>query len=287
MKKKLLVTGSGGQLGKSLKMISGSFGDYIFHFLNKNQLDISDFNSVKLYIEKYKIDIIINCAAYTNVENSEINRDKADTINDFSVENLANLCFQFNIQLIHISTDFVFDGKKSTPYNELDDTNPINYYGISKLGGESKILKYKLKNSAIFRTSWLYSKFGNNFFTKIIQKLKLNEILYIVNNEFGSPTYAPDLAKAILDIIPQLNNTNTEIYNYSNLGLCSRYEFVLFVKDIIGSRSMVYPISNNKFKLRPQFSPLNTKKIINNFNIEINHWKDSLRDLSHNNFFKL
>ena len=276
-KYKVLVTGSDGQLGNSIKKVSKVFDIYNFHFTNKNQLDISNYNSIEKYIKQYKIDVIINCAAYTNVEDAEIERENANLINHLSVDNLAKICYENDIQLIHISTDFVFDGLKEYPYTEIDNPNPTNYYGLTKLNGEKKIMSYDLNNSIIIRTSWLYSDLENNFIGKIVEKINNKDIISIVENEIGSPTNATDLAITILDIIPKLKNDKTELYHFSNTGICSRYDLANEINRIIKGKSSIQSISTSNSKVkRPKYSALDSHKIIEKFNLEIMDWKQSL-----------
>ena len=229
----ILVTGGNGQLGQSLFYASPSFTIYNFFFSDKKSLDITNFKHVKNFIEKNDISIIINCAAYTDVVKAEKESDIADLINNASVENLANLCFEKNIKLVHISTDYVFDGYKSYPYVESDSTKPLNNYGLSKLKGEDKILKLNLKNSIIIRTSWLYSYHSKSFVSKIINKIGFNKPFGVNCDEFGSPTNSNDLALAIFMILSKLNNKETKIYHFSNSGVCSRFEFALEINKLI------------------------------------------------------
>ena len=223
-KKNILVTGSNGQLGISLKEISNNY-NYNFYFKEKKDLDITDFIIFEKFLKKTNIDIIINCAAYTDVTKAEQNKYYSNIVNNIAVENIAKLCSELNLQLIHISTDYVFDGLTNLPYHERNNTNPKNYYGLTKLEGENKILNEKLENSAIIRTSWLYSNLENNFVNKIITKISNQRKIYVVEDEIGSPTSAHDLSKVIMEIIPKISNSNTEIYHFSNLGFCSRYQF--------------------------------------------------------------
>lgn len=275
-KKNILITGSKGQLGSAIKEISK---DYLhnFFFKDKSEMDITNFSFVQNFLKKYKIDTVINCAAYTDVINAEKNKILSDNVNNIGVENLAKLCSKFNIQLIHISTDYVFDGYNNLPYEESNLTNPQNYYGISKLNGEKKVLSYDLKKSAIIRTSWLYSKLSNNFVSKVLNELKNRNEIFVVKDEIGSPTNALDLSRAILEIIPRLSNSKTEIYHFSNLGQCSRYELAKKIKEIIKSESIV-SVSTQKFSKikRPKFSVLNSSKIIENFKLSIKTWDISL-----------
>ena len=275
-KKNILITGSKGQLGSAIKEISKDYL-HIFFFKDKSEMDITNFSLVQNFLKKYKIDTVINCAAYTDVINAEKNKILSDNVNNIGVENLAKLCSKFNIQLIHISTDYVFDGYNNLPYEESNLTNPQNYYGISKLNGEKKVLSYDLKKSAIIRTSWLYSKLSNNFVSKVLNELKNRNEIFVVKDEIGSPTNALDLSRAILEIIPRLSNSKTEIYHFSNLGQCSRYELAKKIKEIIKSESIV-SVSTQKFSKikRPKFSVLNSSKIIENFKLSVKTWDISL-----------
>ena len=275
----ILVTGSDGQLGNSIKKVSNSFDNYNLYYTDKSQLDVSNYISLEKHVNDYEIDIIINCAAFTNVEAAEINRDMSDKINHIALDNLSKICYENKIQLIHISTDFVFDGLKSVPYTEIDNPNPINYYGLTKLNGEKKILKYDLNKSIIIRTSWLYSELQNNFVSKILDKINFQEDIKVVDNEFGSPTNAKDLAITILTIIPSLKNNKTEVYHFCNTGICSRYDLANEINRIIKGKSLVQStnISDSKVK-RPKFSALDNGKIIKRFNLEIKDWRHSLKD---------
>tara|TARA_Y100000739_G_C20606560_1_gene465900 strand:- start:1865 stop:2746 length:882 start_codon:yes stop_codon:yes gene_type:complete len=284
--KNILVTGSNGQLGSSIKSISASFKYYNFFFKDKSKLDITNFTKVNDFLVNNKIDIVINCAAFTNVDDSEINHKIAYLINHLAVENLAKLCSKNKVQLIHISTDYVFDGEKKNLYTELDIPKPKNNYGKSKLKGENSILEQELINSAIIRTSWLYSEFSKNFVTKIINKLNTNKIITVVEDEYGSPTCANDLAHVILNIIPKLDNSKTEIYHYSNSGICSRYEFAKYISELLTKNIEIKPISKDKKDIRPIFSALNSQKIKSVYNIEVNHWKFSLRNFINNKLIK-
>ena len=276
-KKNILVTGSDGQLGKTLKYLVNDYAIYNFYFKNKLELDISNFSKTKNYIINNNIDIIINCAAYTDVEKSEINFELANLINHLSVDNLAFVCKENDIQLIHISTDFVFDGKKLSAYHENDRANPLNVYGKTKLEGEKKILKYNLSGSIILRTSWLYSNFKGNFVTKVIENLSSSTTVNMVDNEIGSPTSALDLAVAILKIIPILSNKVPEIYHFANSGFCSRFEFACKINKLINGKNSINPVNDNsrKFK-RPNFSCLDNTKISKVFNLNIKDWSISL-----------
>lgn len=278
MSRNILVTGGGGQLGMSIKSLTKKY-NYNFFLKNKTDLDITNKNEFKKFCDTKKIDTIINCAAYTNVEKAEDEFYLANKINNLPLKHISKTCSKNNITLIHISTDFVFDGNNTVPYVETNKTNPINIYGKTKLEGEKTILKENPARSVIIRTSWLYSEYGNNFM-KTILKISNNKKIKVVNNQFGSPTYAKDLADDILKNLSKINNLNTEIYHYSNYGKTSWYNFA---KQILGIKNIdceVTPISSIDFKTkakRPSYSVLDTEKIEKKFNLRINKWQESLK----------
>jgi dTDP-4-dehydrorhamnose reductase len=277
-KKNILVTGSNGQLGKTIKELSHT-SSHIFLFTKKKDLDITDFLSFEKYILNYKIDCIINCAAYTNVDKSESNRQLAEKINHISVDNIAKLCSKYSVQLIHVSTDYVFDGNKSSPYFENDFTKPINYYGYTKLRGENKILSYSLTNSAILRTSLLYSKFGENFVKRISEKIIKGKNFSMVDKLHSSPTNASDLSKVIFTMIDKLKNQRAEIFHFCNSGTCSRYELAHEINEILGRKSVIKPSKNiTGVAKRPFYSVLNCNKLNNKFDLEQKDWKTSLKN---------
>ena len=277
-KKNILIFGSEGQLGKSIKSISKKFKNYYYFFMNREQLDIRKCDEIIEFVKIHKIDTIVNCAAYTKVLEAEIEQNLADEINNYSVKKIAQICESQKVQLIHISTDYVFDGKKETPYNEEDITNPINKYGLSKLNGEKNILKLTLNNSVIIRTSWLYSNFKNNFVSNIVKQIRDKNSLKVIEDEFGSPTYSIDLATLILEIIPRLKNIKTQIYHYSNLGYCSRIEFAKQICIYKNSPILIEPLKIKSNNIRPKFSALDSRKIKREFNLTIPHWKTSLKN---------
>ena len=265
----ILITGSDGQLGKMIKSLSNNFLDYNFFFTNKKSLDITQIIKVEDYLIKCKINIIINCAAYTDVDNSEKYKKKANLINNLAVGYLCKLCKELDIKFMHISTDYIFDVSNFFPYKENEKPNPVNYYGLSKLNGENRILKYNLNNSIIIRTSWLYSHFGTSFVSKIIKNIQENKKIIISTNEIGSPTNARDLAKAILKIIPKIKNEGTEIYHFSAFDYCSRFEFALEICRIFNYSNIENKICDRKQIERPIFSALDTKKISDKFGLKI------------------
>lgn len=287
-KKNILVTGSDGQLGVCIQTLKFKDPNYIFCFKNKKQLDILDNQKLNQTIDENNIKIIINCAAYTNVEDCKKNKIIANKINNLSVENIARICSKKNIQLIHISTDYVFDGEKNHPYGTDDSTKPINYYGLTKKMGEDAILKFKLKNSIIIRTSWLYSAYSKNFVYRIFKSLKESNKVDIVGNQIGSPTYAMDLASLIINILPKIKSEDTQVYHYSNLGYCSRYEFALKIKSFFNLKGEIVKkiIKNTQIK-RPKFSALCSEKIKNKFDLSINDWETSLKRCIFQDDFKI
>lgn len=281
---RVLVTGKDSQLGKSIHRITSEIqqNDY-FVFANRQELDFSDNRHFEEYFEVNNFDIIINCVAYTAVDIAESESELAYQVNYEAVKKLAQIAYKKNITLIHVSTDYVFDGKSSKAYDEDDETNPINTYGKSKLAGESAIKEIMPVNAIILRTSWMYSEYGNNFVDTMLMLCKKQKKLKIVKDQIGSPTYAGDLAIAILKIIKhkkiQKGNHPTQIYHYSNMGECSKHEFAKNIFILLESKCSVSSIMTNDFP-SPAKRPLNTlmskSKIMKDFDIEIPHWRDSL-----------
>ena len=276
----ILLTGSNGQLGSEIKELSSNY-DYNFFFTDRTNIDITSKNSVKSFCQSNNINTIINCAAYTAVDKAETDIENADLVNRKAVKKLALVSEELHIKLIHISTDYVFDGKNFKPYCEEYQTNPQGIYGKTKLDGENEMININPNNSIIIRTSWVYSSFGNNFVKKILRLGKEKESLDVVFDQVGTPTYARDLAKAILDLIPQINNNKVEIYNYSNEGVLSWYDFAKEIMKMAKVDCKINPIETFQYSTsakRPHFSLLNKSKIKKEFNIEIRYWKDGLDD---------
>ena len=277
----ILVTGAKGQLGNEIKISSKNYFGYEFIFTDIDTLDITDGRKVRKFISSNFCDWIINCSAYNFVDKAETDYDKAIQINGFAIKNLVDAIKGTDSRLIHFSTDYVFDGNANVPYNEKSPANPLSAYGKSKLEGE----KYALQHSAsmIIRTSWLYSQFGNNFVKSILNKGKVNEPLNVVFDQTGTPTYAADLADAVLLIISKVVRNqiafNAGLYHYSNEGVCSWYDFAREIM-IQGRRNCyVKPIRTSDYPLpakRPEYSVLDKSKIKRTFGIEIPYWKDSL-----------
>lgn len=277
----ILVTGASGQLGSELQDIAGQY-DYVFHFKNSNALDITNHELFEQFVVDYHINVIINCAAYTAVDKAESEPELANTINHLAVKNMAEVAKAQQIKLVHISTDYVFDGTNHKPYVETDVPNPQSVYGQTKLDGELAIQAVNPTNSIIIRTSWVYSKYGNNFVKTMLRLAETRDELSVVADQIGSPTNAADLAKAILTVLPQIENNSPEIYHYSNEGVCSWYDFAKAIFEIKGLAIKVYPISSTQYltpATRPFFSVFDKFKIKDRFQFETLHWINSLRKI--------
>lgn len=278
---KVLVTGANGQLGSEIRMLSSEYPHYDFTFTDRTALDLGNLCKMEDYFETNRFDVIINCAAYTAVDKAESESELADTINHRFVSMLAKIAKRNNSKLIHISTDYVFDGKNYRPYCENDPTDPQGIYGKSKRDGENAILTVSPENTLIIRTSWVYSSFGNNFVKTMLRLGKERDSLGVIFDQVGTPTYARDLAKAILDILPKINNSAPEIYHYSNEGAISWYDFAKAIFEFTGVECTVNPITTDQYPLpasRPHYSLLNKTKIKNDFNLLIPYWRDSLQE---------
>ena len=274
----LLVTGAKGQLGSELQSLSNEY-NYNFYFTDRESLDITDISKVQNFIEENKINCIINAAAYTAVDKAEDDAENADTINHLAIKNLAKIAKEKSLKLIHISTDYVFDGKNYKPYTEDDATNPNGIYGVTKLAGEKAMQEINPQNSIIIRTSWVYSSFGANFVKTMLRLGKERDSLGVIFDQVGTPTYAKDLAEAILDILPKVKNEKVEIYNYSNEGVLSWYDFAKEIMKMAKIECTVNPIETKEYPTpakRPHFSLLNKSKVKEEFAIIIPYWKDSL-----------
>ena len=276
----ILVTGSNGQVGSEIKELSQDYS-YNFFFTDRNNIDITSKDSIKEFCQTNSINVIINCAAYTAVDKAQSDIENADLVNRKAVKKLSIIVKELNIKLIHISTDYVFDGKNFKPYVEEFQTNPQSVYGKTKLDGENEIRDINPLNSIIIRTSWVYSYYGNNFVKTMLRLGKEKKELGVIFDQIGTPTYAKDLALTILNIIPQIENSKVEIYNYSNEGVLSWYDFAKEIMKMAKLNCKINPIETYQYPTpakRPHFSLLNKSKIKSKFNLEIPYWKDGLDD---------
>jgi dTDP-4-dehydrorhamnose reductase len=276
----ILITGSNGQLGSEIKELSLNY-PYNFFFTDRTNINITNKEEIKSFCKDNNIDVIINCAAYTAVDKAESDEKNADTVNRKAVKKLALVAKELDIKLIHISTDYVFDGRNFKPYCEEFQTNPQGVYGKTKLEGEKELININPENSIIIRTSWVYSFYGNNFVKTMLRLGKEKESLGVIFDQVGTPTYAKDLAKTILDIIPKIDNKKTEIYHYSNEGVLSWYDFAKEIMKMSKLSCKINPIETYQYPTpakRPHYSLLNKAKIKKEFNIEIPYWKDGLDD---------
>ena len=274
----ILVTGSSGQLGSELQELASSY-KYNFYFTDRNSLDIADKNQIELFVKKNAINVIVNAAAYTAVDKAEEDEVNADKVNHLAVKYLGEIAKEYSIKLIHISTDYVFDGKNYKPYSENDITNPNGVYGATKLAGESVMKELNPKNSIIIRTSWVYSSYGTNFVKTMLRLGKDRDSLNVIFDQVGTPTYAKDLAETILELLPEINNNDVEIYNYSNEGVLSWYDFAKEIMTMAKLECKIDPIETREYPTpaqRPHYSLLNKAKIKKAFNLEVPYWKDSL-----------
>ena len=275
----ILVTGYKGQLGSELKVLAEVNKKHSFIFVDVDDLDITDKGAVISFFNSNNFDYCINSAAYTAVDKAEEDKENAEKVNAIGPANLAEACKISDTTFIHVSTDFVFDGNKNVSYSEYDETNPINVYGETKLKGES-LIQEKLEEYFILRTSWLYSTFGNNF-VKTMQRLgRERNNLGIIVDQIGTPTYARDLAKAIMTIV-YTENTNYGVYHYSNEGVASWYDFAKAIFEYSNIEVKLNPIPTSQYPTpakRPSFSVMDKSKIKENIKIIIPHWTDSLKE---------
>ena len=274
----VLVTGANGQLGNEMRLMAQN-SSYHYIFTDVEELDITDFNAILQTVKEKEIQIIVNCAAYTNVDKAENDFDIANALNNIAVGRLANVAKAQNATLIHISTDYVFNGNNHIPYTEDDITDPIGVYGKTKLAGEETIKKVGC-NYIILRTTWLYSKWGNNF-VKTMQKLTLEkDSLSVIFDQIGSPTYAKDLAHAISLIIERNMLNQQGIYHYSNEGVCSWFDFAKEICELSGHNCNITPIHSQEYPskvTRPHYSVLDKTKFKETFGIPVPYCKDSLK----------
>lgn len=282
--KKVLVTGGCGQLASCIRQIADEEKEYRFVYVDFDELDITEERKVKRFFEKADFHFCVNCAAYTAVDKAESEPKKAQRINCDGPRNLARACKEHRTTLIHISTDFVFDGSQSVPYSESSETSALGVYGTTKLAGEKAIAEV-LEENFIIRTSWLYSSYGNNFMKTMLRLGKERDTLNVVCDQIGTPTHGIDLAKAILHILIQ-NTDKYGLYHFSNEGVASWYDFSRAIFDLSGSTCQVLPVGSNAYPTlakRPAFSVLDKTKIKSVLGVKIPYWRDSLKECLQNN----
>ena len=283
----VIVTGASGQLGQALQSLVNQYVDIDFKFYSSSELNITDFEQCKVVFEKVKPDFCINAAAYTAVDKAESEKDKAQLINVDGVRNLAKACKENNTVLLHISTDFIFDGTATKPYSEESIPNPNSVYGQTKLDGE-KAIQAVLDHYFIIRTSWVYSEFGNNFMKTMLRLGSERDSLSVVNDQIGTPTNAVDLAKALLKIIIScdtefISASHFGVYNFSNEGQCSWYDFAKKIFEINNINIDLKPIPTSSYPTpakRPAYSVLDKTKTKSVFDVEVKEWEDSLRSVN-------
>lgn len=279
--KTILITGANGQLGSSIRISAPQFPQYTFLFTDVDTLDICDPMAVTLFVKANKVDYILNCAAYTAVDKAEDDEALCLRINRDAVRNLGQAAATAGARVIHVSTDYVFDGTNCRPYLETDATCPVSAYGRTKLAGELA-LQEVCPDSVIIRTAWLYSEFGNNFVKTMLRLGSERDELRIIFDQAGTPTYAGDLAAAMLAVVEQAEQGAfvSGIYHFSDEGICSWYDFTVKIVQIAGLNSRVVPIEAKDYPtraIRPHYSVLNKAKIKQTYGIRIPHWEESLR----------
>ncbi|MFP4288051.1 MAG: dTDP-4-dehydrorhamnose reductase [Bacteroidales bacterium] len=276
----ILITGSNGQLGSEFRQLESKYKEHKFFFTDVDDLDITDADASAKFVKNNGIQVCVNCAGYTAVDKAENDKIQAMLVNATAVKNLAIACAKANALFVHISTDYVFEGKNYKPYTENDTASPKSIYGKTKLDGEIEVI-FNAKRALIFRTSWLYSSFGNNFVKTMVEKGKSLGELRVVYDQIGSPTYAADLAQAILSIMEKVpSKMRTEIYNFSNEGIASWYDFAKAIFDIKNIDCNVVPVPSKEYKtdaVRPFYSILDKSKIKKDFGLTIPYWRDSLK----------
>ena len=277
MRKKIVVTGANGQLGNELQQLATSYPGFDFIFTARHELPLDNPGTISHFIEDHQPHYFINCAAYTAVDKAESEKELANKINAEAPGVIAAACKKNNTRLIHISTDYVFNGEGKKPYQEDDATDPVNFYGATKLEGEKKVMQFN-PESIIIRTAWVYSLFGNNFVKTMLRLMRERDQINVVNDQVGTPTYAADLAEVILKIISS-EQWEAGIYHFSNEGQISWYDFALAIKDLSGSSCKVNPITTSEYPTpakRPYYSVLDKTKMQQTFHIPVKDWKTSL-----------
>lgn len=277
--KHVLVTGANGQLGRSIKKLENEFRNIAFTYTDVGELDITRMEELAGFFSDHPTDYVVNCAAYTAVDKAEEDPAGAKMVNAVAAENLATCAERYGYTLVHISTDYVFSGEKSTPYTEEDIPAPQSVYGQTKYDGEMAVWN-GCSRGVILRTSWLYSEFGNNFLKTILRLGDERSSLKIVYDQVGTPTYATELARAILTLIVSGHNTRA-LFHFSNEGVASWYDFSYEIMALSQKKCRVYPIPTKDYPLpakRPAYSLMSKQKFSAAFNYQIPHWKESLKD---------
>lgn len=277
----ILITGANGQLGNELRVLSKNYYGYDFIFTDIETLDLTNENQTREFINETNPDWIINCAAYNLVDKAESEPDKAMLVNGIAVKNITDAVRESECKFIHISSDYVYDGKNNVPYNEYSAPNPLSAYGRSKLAGEKYALQHH--GSMVIRTSWLYSSFGSNFVKSILKNASEKESLKVVFDQTGTPTYAADLAGAVMSIVSGVIRNHfamsAGVFNYSNEGVCSWYDFATEIINEAGLECKINPVLTKEYRLaaqRPEYSVLDKSKIKEIYNLSIPYWRTSL-----------
>lgn len=279
--KTILVTGANGQLGNSIRLLAKHYPQYNYLFTDVDTLDITDPLAVEQAIKDNQVDYVLNCAAYTAVDKAEDDEELCRRLNSYAVGVLGKAAHEAGAKMIHVSTDYVFSGTSCLPYKETDETRPVSAYGRTKLAGE-QILQEVCPDAVIIRTAWLYSEFGSNFVKTVLRLGKERDELRFVFDQIGTPTYAGDLAAAVMAVVTadEKGAYVPGIYHYSNEGVCSWYDFTIKILEIAGISSRVFPIETKEYPtkaVRPPYSVLNKSKIKETYGIAIPHWEASLR----------
>ena len=279
---KVLITGSNGQLGSEILQLVDKYDHFEFIFKDLPDLDICDEKAINDFIKVQNIGVVINCAAYTAVDKAEKDNEAAELVNSVGVSNIVKALEKIKSKLIHISTDYVFNGNNSEPYKESDPVSPIGVYAETKRAGELAVINSDI-DAIVIRTSWLYSAYGNNFVKTMLRLGREKESLNIISDQIGTPTHAKDLAKTCLDILSKSERLSKKrkIYHYSNEGVASWYDFAISIMDLARLNCKVKPIETKDYPTlakRPHYSVLNKAKIKEDFKVEIPHWRESLKE---------
>lgn len=281
----IIITGANGQLGRCFQALSASHSGRVFRFLGSSDLDIADKRAVKRFFQENKVSWVINCAAYTAVDKAEAEPDEAQKVNVLGVKYLAEACQEHNANLIHFSTDYVYHNRQNTPFHEDDQVSPKGVYARTKLAGERALMHVLSNNAMIVRTSWVYAATGHNFVNTMIRLAQERGHVRVVADQIGSPTYAPDLAAAVLEIIRQVEEKEIQkeiihgVWHYANEGVASWYDFAHAIFELKGIECRLEPIETSDFPTpaqRPSFSVLSKSKIKATFGLKIPHWRESL-----------